>query len=104
MNESKKRDPRYWKKWRESGALKSSTVQNTPNKVYVRYIYTYFAQGKKVLVAVWNDFQKINAQSYIDAAVKIFPNGNAICEVIHDTSISTGDTLSGRQVIRYHFS
>jgi hypothetical protein len=102
MNESKKRDVRFWIKWRKSGAIKPLSDLPRSDKSN-RYIDIFFAQGKKVLIAVWDDFQKTPAQSYIDDAINIFPKGDAICKVITNASINTGSIVEDRHVIRCLF-
>jgi hypothetical protein len=72
--------------------------------MYGTLIEEYFSQGKRVIVCIWHENQKVPAKLYVTAAKKRFPNGSVMIRVTKNSKLRNGDTFYGRTVIRYHFS
>lgn len=75
-----------------------------PPHQYATYIDKFLDKGHQVVVAVWNEQQRVPAGVYIKSALQRFPHGDAVCEVNDDPSLQTGQIRNGRHVIRYHFN
>ncbi len=70
-------------------------------ETYAMAIEKYFAEGKKVVVCIWNRSQRIPADNYIAVAKGRFPDGDAIIRLTRDANLRSGQTLKGRTVVRY---